>query len=355
MTILSVVPHSKSAGVSPCLAVALLFAACTYDRRGLENVSPTPDSIAPGGNDGPVAPRDSDGAAAADARGDVPAVEATALPDAPTERTLAERPVDVPSSADVVDAEVPLDPAPPMDAMVDTDGTGCPDARGGPTLVRVGTFCIDATEVTNSQYAVFWGERRFGQETGGQIPACSWNNSYTPESAGGASWPAAPTRESRPVVNVDWCDAYAFCQWAGKRLCGRIGQGSLTRWQDTTTAAISQWTYACTSGGRLRWPYGNDYDADACNAERPSPSANSLVDVASKPRCRTESGVYDLSGNVEEWTDACDAASGPNDACALVGASAFHKFPDDLSCAGSPYPDKRAATYELRGFRCCAP
>jgi formylglycine-generating enzyme required for sulfatase activity len=255
----------------------------------------------------------------------------------------------------MMDAAVVVDTAPSADVLTDVGGNACPASRGGPALVRVGTFCIDATEVTNGEYAAFWNERRLGQDTDGQIAACAWNNSFTPDSTGGTTWPPQPNRERRPVANVDWCDAYAFCQWAGKRLCGRIGQGSLTRWQDTTSVTISQWTYACTSGGRWEWPYGNSYDPNACNAERPSASANSLVDVASRPACRTEAGAYDLSGNVEEWADACDASAGANDACAVVGASAFHKVPTDLSCAGSPYADKRSSKYELRGFRCCAP
>jgi hypothetical protein len=30
-----------------------------------------------------------------------------------------------------------------------------------------------------------------------------------------------------PITNVDWCDAYAYCAGIGKRLCGKIGGGTL--------------------------------------------------------------------------------------------------------------------------------
>jgi formylglycine-generating enzyme required for sulfatase activity len=320
-------------------ALLLVVGACAYDRQGLGNVAPSTDASVTRTSDGPSR-------------------EALPPPDASGADVSTDRIREIDAAVDRVSVDVPVDANLP-DSMVAVtpdaapDVAGCPESHGGPQLVRVGAFCIDATEVTNGQYAVFWNERR--QSTSGQISVCSWNVSFTPDGGGGAAWPSGPERDQRPVVNVDWCDAYAFCEWAGKRLCGRIGQGSLTRWGDTTDATVSQWTYACSSGGRLAWPYGNAYNPAACNAERMAATAASLVDVASKPGCRTDSGVYDLSGNVEEWTDACDATNGPNDLCAVVGASAFHRNPNDLSCTGSPYPDRRSSQYELRGFRCCAP
>jgi formylglycine-generating enzyme required for sulfatase activity len=328
----------------------LLAGACAYDRQGLGNAAPPPDANVTGPSDGP----NREALQPIDASGTDVSTDQSREIDAQLDR--APRDVAPDANPVAVDATQQVDQSP--DSVVVTpdaapDAAGCPESHGGPELVRVGAFCIDATEVTNAQYAVFWNERR--QSTSGQVAVCAWNTSFTPEGGGGAPWPSGPERERRPVVNVDWCDAYAFCQWAGKRLCGRIGQGSLARWRDTTDASVSQWTYACTSGGRLAWPYGNAYNPAACNAERMAPTAASLVDVASKPGCRTDNGVYDLSGNVEEWTDACDAANGPNDLCAVVGASALHQNPNDLSCTGSPYPDRRSSQYELRGFRCCAP
>jgi sulfatase modifying factor 1 len=314
----------------------VLLAGCRVDSNALGGNRPpvTPPPVAPT----PTAPEP------------IPVVapEDAAAIDAAAEIDVARSPDLPPPSPDA-----PPPDAPPV-AAVDA-GNGCPEARGGPALVKVADFCIDATEVTNAQYQLFWRARGSGREVAGQGRTCAWNDSFTPAPGGGARWPPRPGDEQRPVVNVDWCDAFAFCQWAGKRLCGRIGSGGLARWQDSAVPETSQWAYACASGGRSAYPYGNSFRADACNSGQPIASATSLVDVASRPACRTGSGVFDLSGNVEEWVDACTGGLGPDDMCAVIGASAFHKDPSDLSCRGSPYPDRRAQTYELRGFRCCAP
>lgn len=235
-----------------------------------------------------------------------------------------------------------------------TDQISCPEAKGGPSLVPVGDVCIDETEVTNAQYAVFWTAMATGRDVSNQIPVCAWNTSYTPDIAD-SPWPFLPGTELRPVVNVDWCDAFAFCQWAGKRLCGGRHGHPLLRWEQSTDPAVAEWVYACTEGGKRMYPYGDTFDATACNTGQTKESATVLVDVASKSACRTASGVYDLSGNVEEWTDSCTGTAGEQDMCAVIGQSAFHDVANDLSCVHSPYGDARSVTYELRGFRCCAP
>src|SRR5262249_42090560 len=76
---------------------------------------------------------------------------------------------------------------------------------GGPPGVRVGTYCIDATEVTNQQYAVFLSKQEATMES--QLAICAWNTTYVPTH----DWPVAAGRDNWPVGWVDWCDAYAFC------------------------------------------------------------------------------------------------------------------------------------------------
>jgi hypothetical protein len=54
---------------------------------------------------------------------------------------------------------------------------------------------------------------------------------------------------------ADWCDAKAYCEWAGTRLCG--GLGALEETLETRAdPSVSEWQYACTSRGLFPYPYG---------------------------------------------------------------------------------------------------
>ncbi|MGH8104575.1 MAG: formylglycine-generating enzyme family protein, partial [bacterium] len=65
--------------------------------------------------------------------------------------------------------------------------------------VYLDAFSIDRYEVSIGQYAAFL------QEAGGHPPS-DWKTMNQ------------PSHEKRPVANVDWADAAAYCKWAGKRL-----------------------------------------------------------------------------------------------------------------------------------------
>jgi formylglycine-generating enzyme required for sulfatase activity len=241
--------------------------------------------------------------------------------------------VDAPArDAPAVDA--PADaPAPPRpDAAVDANP--CPPSLGGPALVFAGSICIDATEVTNANYQAF-----LAANARVNLPAvCSWKDSFVPDTDG-APWPAIG-RETHPVVNMDWCDAVAFCQWAGKRLCRR-----------------DEWQRVCSRNGTLAYPYGPAFDRDACNSYGPRTMLASDP-VASNPGCvGPYPGLFDLSGNVEEWVDDCDTtpANPELQKCRVIGGSWGADAPEELGCSSSAAGEDRTSTYFRRGFRCCAP
>src|SRR5258708_2401311 len=89
--------------------------------------------------------------------------------------------------------------------------------------VFIDAFWISRVTVTNRQYL------DFVRSTGHRIPS-HWRNGEIP-----------PSKENHPVVQVDWFDAGAFCQWAGGRLpteaewekAARGTDGRIYPWGDT--------------------------------------------------------------------------------------------------------------------------
>jgi formylglycine-generating enzyme required for sulfatase activity len=212
------------------------------------------------------------------------------------------------------------------------------------------SYCVDRTEVTNAQYARFVAARNNALGLMDQDPHCAWNGSYVP-----TSWPYPAGREGYPVANVDWCDAYAFCKWAGKRLCGRIGGGRVAR-SDGIDATRSQWYAACSASGARVYPYGNTYVAASCNGE--DVSGNALRPAGSSPACAGGASpeLLDLSGNVWEWEDSCSAytmAGGAIERCKTRGGG-YQSPATNLRCVSRGDRNRDDGNGDT-GFRCCGP
>lgn len=203
------------------------------------------------------------------------------------------------------------------------------------------TYCVDAMEVTNEDFAKFLAAKPSVKD---QPSECQWKKSFEPN-----NFPAATGEEKHPVVGVDWCDAHAYCAWAGKNLCGQIGGGSLP------PAALddpkkSQWFNACSQGGARRYPYGGTYDEEACNGLQYG--AFEAIAVGSAKECEGGlGGLFDMSGNVLEWENSCEGKEGQTDPCLLRGGS-YQSDRTSLLCS---HPEKagRSQRSPTIGFRCC--
>ncbi|AKU97445.1 Sulfatase modifying factor 2 precursor (C-alpha-formyglycine- generating enzyme 2) [Labilithrix luteola] len=222
-------------------------------------------------------------------------------------------------------------------------------------MVRVqasSPFCIDSTEVTQAQYQVFL------DATAGivsQPSACAWNLSLAPT----PSCFDPVKKPNVPVVCVDWCDARAYCAWAGKRLCGALGGGA----GGGKPLEKLEWYMACSKNATRVYAYGATYEQGICNDA--SSGKNALVDVASNPKCVGGfDGVFDMSGNATEWVDVCDDDS-PNSSCQARGGTFDEKDPAvdptrDLAFAhlrcnsGDQFHPPRGSSGESLGFRCCS-
>jgi formylglycine-generating enzyme required for sulfatase activity len=243
-----------------------------------------------------------------------------------------------------------------------TPGCGtCPAAPVPVTSVSK-PFTMDAHEVTVAEYLAWLAAN---PSTSGQRSECAWNDSYEPNQPSPAVTSfldgGMPNKElcqkwnmrgdHKPITCVDWCDAAAYCAWAKGRLCGRIGGGSV----DVTTgtayadATQSEWYAACSSGGTRAYPYGQSYTAGACNDD-----GMDTADVGSLPTCQGGvAGLFDMSGNVGEWTDECTTYNSLPLAqnCTRRGG-AYWGTPTELMC-DAKFVDFRGRLDPALGFRCC--
>ncbi|MER5219698.1 formylglycine-generating enzyme family protein [Streptomyces flaveus] len=199
------------------------------------------------------------------------------------------------------------------------DADAFPEDGEGPVReVRLSPFLIDATTVTNRQFATFvrssgyrTDAERYGWSfvfyalvhpdarhlvrdgTVAQAPwwlavdGARWQAPYGP----GSSW---TDLSNHPVVHVSWRDASAYAAWAGKRL-----------------PTEAEWETAARGGlERSRFPWGDELlprGQHRCNIwQGKFPQVNTGEDgylgtAPVKTYRPNNFGLYNTSGNVWEW------------------------------------------------------
>src|ERR1700752_3153433 len=137
--------------------------------------------------------------------------------------------------------------------------------------VTVQTFLMDRTEVSNTEYA------DFVRETNHPAPA-HWIGNKPPFG-----------QENGPVVNVTFADATDFAAWRSKR------DGATYR-----LPTEDEWEYAARNGERADlYPWGSDWKEGVAVLKDATPSP-----VGSRADGKNRWGVFDLIGNVWEWTSS---------------------------------------------------
>jgi sulfatase modifying factor 1 len=217
------------------------------------------------------------------------------------------------------------EPVPPIEP------TPVPIARCADGMVEVQNFCMDRFEAPNQE---------------GALPLVMYNL----------------------YEGQDWCEA------RGKRLC----------YDD-------EWTSACAGSQNLAYPYGNQHKPGQCNDEETWrvysqsdlnqwPSSVSSIEIdsyealivaasannsiaadeieslyqaeasGSNPECGGEYGVFDLVGNIEEWTARRDGGDGGE----FTGNLKGRYWAESRTCQGSVTNHGNGFRFYEIGFRCCS-
>lgn len=139
-------------------------------------------------------------------------------------------------------------------------------------------------------------------------------------------------RNASPTANVSWNDAKRICEGKGKRLCSE-----------------AEWEKACKGPGNARFPYGNQFDPNACNTEDDTGEDRTIAGAGRFAKCRSGFGIADMSGNIAEWTATPYATN--QDKTQKGGA--FDRPDYAARCSARKNGAPTARSPEV-GFRCCS-
>ena len=138
-----------------------------------------------------------------------------------------------------------------------------------------------------------------------------------------------PNREgAKPAAMMTQDQAQDSCQRVGKHLC-----------------SAQEWQSACHGPEESVYPYGDTYNERYCPAQESEPSRSGRF-----PACRSYYGLYDLAGNMWEWTSSKDPQH--KDFYLVVGGN--WSTADNATCGVAKYSFYPQNRYPTVGFRCCA-
>jgi formylglycine-generating enzyme required for sulfatase activity len=196
--------------------------------------------------------------------------------------------------------------------------------------VELSTFWMGRYPVTVLEYERFiavggYSKKQFWQAGG-------YGKFNRPE-----SWERQLRYRNRPVVEVSWYEASAYCAWAGGRL-----------------PTEAEWECAARCGREdARYPWGSEEpDENRANfgggPGHPTP-------VGLYPEGATPGGIEDIAGNVGDWVVDCYGRylekEVPSDDERVIRGGCWHNNPQSLLVSSRSW-SRRYHRFDDLGFRC---
>lgn len=163
------------------------------------------------------------------------------------------------------------------------------------------------------------------------------------------------TQNENPIVDVTFDEAKDLCKAQNKRLCTE-----------------NEWTFACEGPDALPYPYGytressNDNPSRGCNSDNPTgiselPEPRGIArrgqviahlwhgkPSGTQPGCKSPFGVYDLTGNVDEWATNMHEGGYPSIMKGGYWSTVRTRCRPSTRAHGPDF------SFYQQGFRCCA-
>lgn len=141
------------------------------------------------------------------------------------------------------------------------------------------SFKISRYPITNAQF------QAFVQAADGYAAPRWWQGLKKPETAQQSRW----QESNRPVKQVNWYEALAFCRW----LSAKTGL-------NISLPTEQQWEKAARGTDGRDYPWGNEFESAYCNGNgRRGLGETSAVGIY--PQGQSPYGAIDMTGNVWEW------------------------------------------------------